>query len=92
MTCSKVSKAEFEQKMDSTNGATTITKTESSSQNNNNNSSSNLISRRPKVSHAQVKTLKSAVNQALSWNEDDDTGIVICITTVCVRHYSYLDS
>ena len=31
--------------------------------------------RRPKVSHAQVKTIKSVVHQALSWSEDDDIGI-----------------
>lgn len=31
--------------------------------------------RRPKVSHAQVKTIKSVVHQALSWNENDDIGI-----------------
>ena len=31
--------------------------------------------KRPKLTHAQVKVAMSAMQQALSWNEDDDTGI-----------------
>lgn len=39
------------------------------------NTTTATITRRPKVSHAQVKTIKSVVHQALSWSEDDDIGI-----------------
>lgn len=37
--------------------------------------SSQATARRPKVSHAQVKVAKAAMNQALSWSEADDIGV-----------------
>jgi HIV Tat-specific factor 1 len=64
-----VTRAEFQVKSDSNQSNNQNEKISSKKPSNQSNRN------RPKVTHAQVKVVKSALNQALSWNEDDDSGV-----------------
>ena len=93
-----VKKAEFVASGEASNDDGTGTGTQTLIPNQNQNQNQNQFKpSRPKLSQAQVKVAKSAMRQALTWNEDDDMGLskskalkIIVIEGSCVLSHSIM--